>query len=96
MLIKLSPIRSDKTLTIEKTGDILTVNGESFDFSPIPEGGLLPQDAVTSDVILSDVERIDGEITLTARLPIGPDAPEHVRFPTEPYHLDTDRKVILA
>lgn len=89
MIIKLSPIRSDKSLTIKKQGDILIINNEPFDFSPIPDGGILPQSAIESDVIVSDVERINGEIVLTILVPHGPDATHKERFP-EPLEVYED------
>lgn len=94
MLISLSPQRRDDRLTIERTGDALTINGETFDFSPIPEGGLLPRDAVECAWLASDVERVDGEIRLTLLLPHGPNAPEATRFP-EPIHVTEDGPVAL-
>lgn len=81
MLIRLSPVRKDEPLAIEVAGDVLTINGEPFDFGPIPDGGLLPREAVECDWLASDVERIDGEIHLTLILPHGADAPEETRFP---------------
>lgn len=89
MKINLSPIRADKFLTLEKLGDIITLNGESFDFSPIPDGGILPKSAIESDVILSDVERINGEIVLTILVPHGPNAAQGDRFP-EPLTMTED------
>ncbi|MBY6135030.1 hypothetical protein KUV61_04270 [Nocardioides marinus] len=81
MQIDWNPVRRDEALTITKQGDALTINGEVFDFDPLPEGATLPRDAVACDWLASDVERIGGEIHLTLLLPHGADAPEETRFP---------------
>jgi len=65
------------------------VNGEEFDFSPLLEGATLPQDAILSDWFPGPVDRIDGELHLTIRLPCGPNAPETTRFP-EPITVTED------
>jgi hypothetical protein len=81
MIIKLSPQRRDDTLTVTKAGDVLTINGMEYDFSQVPDGGLLPRDAVDCPWLASDVERVDGELLLTLLLPHGADASEAARFP---------------
>lgn len=81
MTINLSPQRSDDTLTVSKAGDALTINGVEFDFSQVPDGGLLPRDAVDCDWIVSDVERVNGELVLTLLLPHSANATEARRFP---------------
>ena len=81
MKIILSPMRHDMPLSLERAGDVLTINGEAYDFTALPEGATLPRDAVACDVLTSDVERIDGALNLTLRLPHGPNAPQETRFP---------------
>lgn len=81
MRINLSPQRRDDTLTIIKSGDVLTINGTEFDFSQVPDGGLLPREAVDCAWLASDVTREDGELTLTLLLPHGANASEARRFP---------------
>ena len=81
MTLHLSPQRRDDTLTVSKAGDVLTINGEEFDFSQVPDGGLLPRDALDCEWIVSDVERVDGELVLTLLLPHGANASEAARFP---------------
>lgn len=81
MQISLTPVRRDRRLEASVSGDILTLNGEDFDFTPLPEGGLLPRGAINSDWFASDVERIDGEITLTLILPHDATASEETLFP---------------
>jgi len=81
MKINLSPQRRDDNLTIIKNSDVLTINGVKYDFSQLPDGGTLPNEAIQCQWIISDVERIDGEIEITLLLPHGANASENARFP---------------
>jgi hypothetical protein len=81
MHITLSPIRSETPLTLHRAGDVLTVNGEVFDLSGIPEGATLPRGAVACDWLASDVTRVGGALVLTIQLPHGANAPEETRHP---------------
>ena len=81
MHINLSPQRRDDALTLSRAGDVLTINGVPLDFSQLAEGDLLPREAVDHPLVASDVERIDGRITLTLILPHGMNASEAARFP---------------
>ena len=94
MKITLSPIRTDRTLLASRSGDTLTINGETFDFSPLEEGDTLPADAIDSPWIASDVTRADGALQITLRLPHGTDAPEETRFP-EPITDPPDGEIAL-
>lgn len=81
MIINLSPQRRDDTLQVEKLGDILTINGEVFDFSQLEEGDILPQEAINSYLFSSDVTRLDGELIVTLLFPIPANATEEQAFP---------------
>ena len=81
MQITLTPQRRDDTLTLMRSGDVLTINGEAFDFAAIPEGGTLPRDAVACDWLAGDVTRSGGVLHLTLILPHGADAPHETLFP---------------
>lgn len=81
MQIKFTPMRRDDALALSVAGDVLTINGEAFDFSGVPEGATLPREAVTCDWLASNVERIGGQITLTLILPHGAKAPQETLFP---------------
>lgn len=82
MIIDLSPVRSDKPVPeVVYSKDALTINGQVFDFGPLPDGATLPAAAVDSDWIVGEVERIDGEIHLTLMLPHGPNPSHAVAFP---------------
>ena len=94
MLINLSPIRDDRTLEIYKTGDALTINGENFDFTQLPEGATLPNEAIGCEWIVSDVHRVNGQIELTILLPHGADASHEARFP-QPINMTNDGQVVL-
>ena len=81
MHITLSPQRRDDTLKIVKAKEVLTINDKKYDFSVVPEGALLPKEAVDCPWIAADVERIEGILHLTLILPISADASEAARFP---------------
>jgi hypothetical protein len=81
MLISFSPIRWDQELSLSVDGDVLTINGEPFDFSLLEDDDLLPAEAIGSDFIVDPVTRTDGDIVLTVLLPIPSEATESQRFP---------------
>lgn len=81
MKINLSPQRRDDTLAVVKEKDTLTINGVTYDFSVIPDGATLPKEAIDCEWIVSDVERINGELEFTLLLPHGAEASEAARFP---------------
>jgi len=81
MQITFSPMRHDSGLTLSRAGDVLTINGEAFDFSGVPDGATLPRDAVACDWLAGDVDRIAGQLHLALILPHGADAPAETLFP---------------
>lgn len=94
MKITLSPTRAEAPLTLHRAGGVLTVNGEDFDFSAIPEGATLPREAVACDWLASDITRTGGVLQLTITLPHGANAPVETRFAT-PITLTADGPVSL-
>jgi hypothetical protein len=90
MQISFSPMRRGDTLMLSKSGDVLTINDEAFDFSGLPDGATLPREAVTCEWLASDVERIDGVIHLTLILPHGAQAPAETLFPALTIATDGD------
>lgn len=83
MIIKLSPVRSDVSLSVSKSGDTLEVNGVALDFSRLPDGATLPAESVGCNFVISPVERINGDLVLTLMLPHAADAPQGARFPVD-------------
>lgn len=81
MLITLTPMRRDDRLTLSRAGDILTINGTGYDFAPLPEGAILPREAVDCAWLASDVTRRNGVLHLTLILPHGARAPQVTLFP---------------
>lgn len=81
MHITFLPIRSDDPLVLERHEDVLVINGEAFDLSPLPEGGLLTQEAVASPWVVGDITRQAGRLSLTLLLPHGASAPDACLFP---------------
>ncbi|MNQ55091.1 hypothetical protein D3C85_691730 [compost metagenome] len=94
MHINLSPVRTDETLTVTRAGDVLTINGQPFDFTQLPEGATLPAEAIASDHFAGPVERIDGVLHLCLRLPHGPNPSHAVAFPG-PISVTADGPVAL-
>ena len=88
MIIKLSPqvTKNNKIDQLEVQNDTLIVNGESFDFSSLPEGGKLPADAVDCEYIIGEVTRVENNIHCEIYFPIGLRAPHESCFP-EPIHV---------
>ena len=81
MHIKLIPQRRDDALAVTVTGEVLTINGEDFDFSVIPDGSSLPAGAVSSEFVIGTVERIAGVLHLTLLLPHANDATDAATHP---------------
>lgn len=81
MRISLSPQRRDVTLAIVKAGDVLTINGHSFDFSALPNAATIPAGEVPCEWIVGPVERVSGALQLTLVLPHGPSPSQAVAFP---------------
>lgn len=94
MHITLIPTRNDDRLTLYRRGDVLTVNGQDYDFGPLPEGATLPREAVDCPWLASDVTRDAGQLRLTLILPHGAEAGEDARFPA-PLALTADGPVTL-
>lgn len=83
MIIKLFPQRRGDALTVSKSGDALTINGDVFDFSSLPDGATLPRDAISCPFIAGDVERTDGELVVSLILPHGRAPSPAVAFPSD-------------
>ena len=61
MLIKLSPQASDYETRISVKGDLLTVDGITYDISPIPEGG----EVKAEEPAIGKIRRVDGKVHIT-------------------------------
>jgi len=81
MNINLSPVMMAKTLMLVKTGDTLTINGELFDFSALPDGATLPFGSVASEWVFGDVSRTSGELDITITLPLPDNYSQEQAFP---------------
>lgn len=93
--IRLNPqVNELATPVVSVQGDVITINGEAFDFSQLTKGSTLPADAIDSEYFVGDVKRENGDIELTLLLPIGVNATEAQRFP-EPITVTSDGTVTL-
>ena len=71
MILNLRPQFCGGASAVSKAGDVLTVDGESYDFSTIPEGGSIPAFVVPCPWIVEPVTRTGGHIVLTLTIPCG-------------------------
>ena len=94
MQITLISQRRDDRLHLSRTGDVLTINGVAYDFGPLPEGALLPREAVDCGWLASDVERAGGVLRLALIVPHGAEAPSETLHPA-PRALAADGPVAL-
>lgn len=93
--IKFSPQHSSAKLTIAKSNNVLTINGISYDFTPLNDGDEIPPEAIDSDVIVGGIEKVDGIVNLTIIMPYSDAAaPDHIRFP-EPLMLIKDTEIVF-
>jgi hypothetical protein len=69
-----TPQLNDNPFEFSVDGDVLTINGEPFDFTSIPEGNYIER--VPCVWIVGPVWREGGEINLTLIEPYGPPNPE--------------------
>ena len=74
MKINFHPQLRTTALTISKYGDVLTINGEDFDFSTLPDDSSI--EGVPSEYIEGAVSRVDGRLHLALVRPHGT-APNH-------------------
>lgn len=97
MIINLNPVRSDEpALILQVEGDIITINGESFDFTPLPAGYQLNAEDIESEWfgVHPVVRSENGELSMTLRFPHPSGAGEDMRFPV-PIHVTQDGPVAL-
>ncbi|HHQ2708749.1 TPA: hypothetical protein ACSPNY_000545 [Pseudomonas aeruginosa] len=98
MIIKLSPYAplpgADEHLSLSRAGDVLTVNGQPFDFTPLPDGGELPAEAIGSEWFAGSAVRRGDRLELILRFPLAADASGAARFP-EPLLIEADGPVEL-
>lgn len=83
MRINLTPIVTDKLLSVSKRGDALVINGEAYDFSSLPEGATIPAGVIPCPLIFGPVDRLGGRIVLTILLPCRYDS-SHERLHSPP------------
>lgn len=102
-LMSFRPVNDLEKLGVVKNGDILTINGEAFNFTSLPDGGTIPAGDIPCPWIFGPVERIAGALHLTLRLPFGPspeawqlDPEPLINVPDGPVDLPTDTVVTVV
>lgn len=94
MILTFTPMRSDTDITLVRDGDSLAIDGVVYDFTDLPEGAILPREAVDCPALMSDVTRTGGMIALTLILPHGANPPKDRAYPA-PVKLRRDGPVDL-
>lgn len=94
MIISFYPQCRPDTLVVSKAGDALTINGEAFDFSSLPDGATIPEGSVPCPWIIGPVERTGGDLHLALILPHDWDPSPAVAFP-EPVTVTADGPVAI-
>lgn len=93
--INLSPQVREDSISVSVSGSSITINGQTFDLSPLVDGAALPRDAFATEFIVSDVTRSGNVIELTLLYPIPHDATEEQRFP-QPIYVDESGQVVMV
>lgn len=57
MIISFHRVCRAGTLTVSKAGDVLTINGEAYDFSSLPNGATIPEGSIPCPWIKSLIFR---------------------------------------
>lgn len=96
MKIKLWPDLVEWPLEATVGGDVITINGQAFDFSPLKDGQRLPGLAIDSEYFIGSefVERRGGVIHVTLRFPVAWESPEEIRNPPAPIIIDAKEGVV--
>lgn len=81
MKINLVPLGRPDALEVIRRGDVLNINGEDFDFSPMGNGDTLPASAISSSWFMDKVERVNGELEFTLILPLPSNYSQEQAFP---------------
>lgn len=81
MKITLCPQRRDDYITAVKEGDVLIVNGFSYDFSAMSNGDTLPRGAISDEWFPGDINKVAGELSLTLLLPLQINFSQEQAFP---------------
>ncbi len=92
MILTLSPMRRDETLTLAREGEALVVNGQRVELAGVATA--VDAAAFGCEWIVGEVRRADGALHLTVILPHGPEAPEAQRYPA-PLAVEFDGPVAL-
>lgn len=81
MIVSFYPVCRPDALAVSKSGDVLTINGEAYDFSSLPDGATVPEGSIPCPWIKGPIERIGGEIHLMLILPHDWNPSPAVAFP---------------
>lgn len=82
--IHFTPQRRDdvRITALSWSGDVLSIDGQTIDLSGVTEGTILPASAVAHDLVIGEITRTAGALSVTLLLPLGRDASLAARFPS--------------
>jgi hypothetical protein len=85
MIIKLTPRFSgsaDDRIAVSVAGDVVSINGVDYDFTPLEVGASIPADAVDPARFFGDIQRDSvGELVMTLWFPHDFEASQDARYP---------------
>ena len=81
MIFNLSPQVRDDVLVMSVVDDVVTINGEVFDFGPLNEGDHLTADAVSTEFLFGTITRTVGKIVLSVIMPITEASSQAAKYP---------------
>lgn len=79
MIINFIAQRRDDPYIATVEGDTIWIDGAEFDFSPLPDGSILPAEAVDCKYFVDKITRQNGVIEITLFQPHGANAPAEAR-----------------
>lgn len=96
MKIKLFPFLGYDDITATVSGDVITINGEPVDLSPLADGFRILGSAIGNKFFVPTeyVERINGELHVTLFLHVEADTDEQWRNPPEPNVLSVTEGIV--
>ena len=83
--IKFHPTRSDTMpqLDVSVKGDVVTINGEVFDFSPLKDGDSLPRAATGSEHFVGVITKTGEDLNIELLMPYRWTEDSNILFPVD-------------
>ena len=84
-MIKLRPQQNNSlpALTVVKSGEVYTINGNEYDFTQLADGDYLPDGATDCEYILGEVIRDGADLNMTLLCPYSGHGTQSERYPSQ-------------